>query len=191
MAGEITKTTRTTNADATPGTNTDARLAKARTVTGLDKHEFAAATELEAADTKIFNIDLPSNAIIKDVEIYNDDLDTSCSPTLTLDVGLVAKEKHTSTTGGTDTTHAADALIDVDLLVDGSTEGQTANTTWTSLIPDSGTFGPDDCDKAVWELLGYDEDPKTTYRVALTSAAAAAALAAAADCGLRVTYLVD
>lgn len=188
MAGEITKTTNATNADASPAVT---RKAVKRVRIGHDTHSFAAATELEAADTKVFDIDLPSNAVLVDVEIYNDDMDTGCAPTLTLDVGVVAKEKHTSITSGAETSHDADSLIDVDLFVDGSTEGQAANTVWTSLTPDSGTLGPEDAEKAIWELLGYDEDPKTTYRVALTSAAASSALSAAADCSLRVTYLVD
>lgn len=191
MAGEVTKTTRVTNADATPAITSEARHVAGTLKQGHDKHSFAAATELEAADTKIFDIDLPSNAIVCSVEMLNDDMDTGCAPALVLDVGVVAKVKHTSVTSGTETTHSPDDVISSDLLVDGSAEGQSANTAWTTLALDTTNFAAGSADKQVWELLGYDSDPKTTYRVGLTSQVASSALASAADCELRVTYRVD
>lgn len=187
MAGETTKSTRLTATQA--GTKTDARKARAREVTALDV-EAIAATELETADVTIFDIEIPTHAIVTEVAIYNDDLDSNCAPALAIDVGFVAGAAFTSTTSGTDTRHDEDDMLDADALVDGATDAQAATTKWTPLAFDATTFGPDDCNKAIWEVLGYDEDPRTTVRVAVTMATAAAT-AAAGDLGLKVKYLVD
>lgn len=190
MAGETQKTTALTNTQA--GTTRDARLAKAKTVTALDTHQFAAATELEAADVLVTDINIPSNAIVIDISIQNDDLDThACSPTLVMDYGLSAAEAYTSTTSASDTNHAIDALVDADLFVDGSTAERAASTNWVSLTPDATTFGPEDRLKPVWSLLGYDNDPKTKFNLCVVSQAASAALGTAGDLSIKVTYLVD
>lgn len=191
MAGETQKTTAVTNAQASSSTQRDARLSKAKAVVAHDTHQFAAATELEAADRIIFHIEIPSNAIMGDIEVHNDDMDTHACPTLAVDFGVAAGEDYKSKTSGTVTKHAEDDDIDADLFVDGVTTLQAATTSFTKLVPDSGTLGPEDRLKPIWELLGYDEDPKTFYRLSMTSATAAAALGSAADLAVRVTYYVD
>jgi hypothetical protein len=157
----------------------------------MDTHSFAAATELEAADNKLFDIALPSNAIVLDIATFHDDMDTHACPTLVVDIGVAAREDYTSTTSSSDTKHSEDDIIDADLFVDGATDFQAAVTTFTSLTPDATTHGADDRLKPIWELLGYDEDPKTTYNLVLQSQAASAALSSAADCTLKVEFLVD
>jgi hypothetical protein len=157
----------------------------------MDTHQFAAATELEAADNLIMDLPIPSNAIILDVSSFHDDLDTDGSPTLVVDIGVAAREAYTSTTSSTETKHDKDDIIDADLLVDGATGFQAAVTAFTSLTPDASTHGAEDRLKPVWELLGYDEDPKTTFNIVVQSQAASAALAAAGDLALKVEYLVD
>ena len=189
MAGETQKTTALTNRDS--GTLRDNRLAGGRMRVGMDSHQFAAATELEAGDNLIMNIPLPSNAIVLDISHHNDDMDTDGTPTLVVDIGVAAREDYTSTTSSTDTKHSADDIIDADLFVDGATGFQAATTNYTSLAPDSATFGPEDRLKPIWELLGYDEDPKTTFNIVVQSQAAAAALGSAADLVIKVEYLVD
>ncbi len=189
MAGETTKTTALTNTQS--GLKKEARLSGGKTVTAMDSHQFSAATSLEAGDHLITNIAIPSNAIVTDIAIHNDDMDTDACPTLVLDFGVAAGADYTDITSGSSTKHSEDDIINSDLFVDGSTTGQAATTNFTSQTPDSGTFGPEDRLKPVWELLGYDEDPKTTFRLSMTSQAAAAALGSAADIAIKVTYLVD
>ena len=190
MAGETQKSTALTN--RLNGIKRASRLASGSLKQSRDHHQFAAATELEAADNLIMDIAIPSSAVIVDIEQHNDDLDThACAPTLVLDFGLAAREDYTSTTSSSDTQHKADDIIDADLLVDGSTTGRAATTNWTSLAPDSGTFGPEDQLKQVWELLGYDKDPHTTFNLVVQSQAASAALGTAGDFAVRVTYAVD
>ena len=74
MAGEITYDSELTSVLA--GLKSDGRLTKSAEITAIAHHQFAAATELEAADTKIMNICLPTSAIITEIALYNDDLDT-------------------------------------------------------------------------------------------------------------------
>jgi len=189
MAGELQNTT--AYASVLLSKKVPARLHKGHMMVGRDHHQFAAATELEAGDVLRTVISVPSNAIIDDILIYNDDMDTDGTPTVTLDVGVFAMSDFVSVTSGTETTHSKNAVVDADLFVDGSTAGQAATTNWTSLLPDSSTLGPEDSLKMVWELLGYDLDPQTDLGICVTSAAAATALAAAADFSIKVHYVVD
>ena len=187
MAGETQKTTAKTNADA--GTIRDARKDMAKVRDATDKHQFAAATELEAADKLITNIALPSNSIVRKIEIKNDDMDThACSPTLVMDIGLAAGDRGETVTSGTATMREKGDILSTDALVDGSTTARAANTTWTELALD-GAVGTHD--KELWEVLGYDKDPHIRFNVVVTSQAASAALSAAADLEVRVEYVTD
>ena len=190
MAGETQKTTALTNRDSE--TLRAARLVNGKTVTAMDTHQFPTTATLEAGDNLIMNIPIPSNAIIQEIAMYNDDLDThACAPTLVIDIGVAAAKDYTDITSGTSTKHLKDAIIDSDLFVDGDTTGRAATTKWTALGLDSATFGPDDALKQVWELLGYDSDPKTVFNIVVQSQAASAALSAAGDMAIRVIYSVD
>ena len=190
MAGETQKSTALTAAQAGSSTFREARLSRGKLVVAHDTHSFAAATELETADRIIFHLEIPSNAIFGELSIMNDDLDTGTG-TLVADFGLAAGEDFTSVTSSTATKHAEDDALDEDLLVDGDTTVATATTIFTRLTPDPTTLGPEDRLKPVWELLGYDEDPKTLFRVSMTAQVAANALAAAADLAIRLEYYVD
>jgi hypothetical protein len=187
MAGETSKTLIRTDFDNKK--KVMARLVRGRAMEAREYHAFT-ATQLEAADVLLTGIKIPSNAILSEILMYNDDLDSNACPTLAFDIGLYATAKFISTTSSTDTTHAADAVLDADLFVDGDTTAQAATTKLTSLALDSGTCGPDDLYKSMWELLGYDNDPRTEFGVVIT-AATAAATAAAGDMVLVVRYVVD
>lgn len=189
MAGETQKSSALTSRNS--GTLREARLNSGKLRVGMDTHQFAAATELEAADNLILDIPLPSNAIVLDIATFHDDMDTHACPTLVVDIGVAAREKYTSVTSGSATKHSEDDIIDADLFVDGATTFQAAVTAFTSLTPDSGTFGAEDRLKPIWELLGYDADPHTSFNLVVQSQAAAAALGSAADMTIKVEYLVD
>lgn len=183
-------TTKTSNLQETQdGKAVAARLSKANILVGRDKHAYTAG-QLAVNEVLLTNIKLPSNAIVESVSIYNDDLDSNVTPTLALDFGLAAAEKFTSVTSGAKTKHAQDDILDADAYVDGAADAQAATTKYTALALDSATFGPDDADKACWEVLGYDEDPKTEFLIAVT-VATGAATAAAGDMAIKVQYFVD
>lgn len=167
------------------------RVCGANPVVQFDNHQYADTTELEANDTTIFEIVLPSSAIMGDIEIHNDDLDTGACPTLALDVGVAAARDYVSKTSGARSQHRVDDLIDTDLFVSADTTAQAATTTFTALAPNSTTFGPENRLKPIWELLGYDYNPNTEFRLTITSSTASSALASAGDLAVRVTYYVD
>lgn len=181
MAGETTKTTLRTNADS--GLKSDARLGEGRLRVGRDYHAYGTG-ELEATDKLLTNIYMPSNAILSEVLVGNDDLGT----TLTIDIGLYAKEKFISTTSGSETIHAVDSILDADLLVDGASLAD-ASLKLTSLNLDAGTAGMDDLHKPLWELLGYDFDPRTYFGIAVT--VASSGTPAAGDVQFEARYLID
>ena len=191
MAGETQKTTRLTSRDSK--IVGDARLVAAKLKVTQDNHQFAAATELEAADVLILDMPVPSNAIVKSIAHINDDLDThACAPTLVVDIGVSARDDYVSVTSSSETKHVKDDLIDADLFVDGNTAFRAATTDWTeTAAKDATTFGPEDRSKPVWELLGYDSDPKTVFNICFVAQAASATLGSAGDMQLRVEYTVD
>lgn len=187
MAGETTKTVKLTAHQA--DTKSNSRLTRGREVCAMDYHAYTAA-ELEAADVLITAIEVPSNAIVTEIALYNDDLDSNATPTLATDIGLAAGQDFTSVTSGAKTKHTEDDVLDADLFVDGSTTLQAATTSFTVQAFDSVTAGPDDIYKAAWELLGYDKDPGVNFRLCITQAAAAAT-AAAGDVVIKCKFKVD
>jgi len=187
MAGETTKTTNLTNIEA--GQKVDARAFGSNLRVARDYHAYTTG-ELEAADVLETSMLLPSNAIVDEIFVYNDDLDADGSPALAIDIGVAAYQDFISTTSSTETKHSDGDVLDADLFVDGATDLQAATTKFTSLALDSGTMGPDDAYKAIWQLLGYDEDPRTIFQVVVT-VATAAATAAAGDVVFKVHYSVD
>jgi len=187
MAGETSKTVVRTARDS--DIKSEARLSKGKLVEAVDYHSYL-TTELELADALLTEVRLPSNAIISEVLLYVDDLDTNATETLAMDFGLYAVHKFTSVTSGTKTIHAKDSVLDADLLVDGDITAQDGNTKSESLALDAATAGPDDLYKAVWELLGYDVDPHTEFGLVVTCAVAAAT-AAAGDAKFTIRYAID
>ncbi len=175
--------------DQQAGTIQDARLIKARVRSAIDTIAVL-TTDIDAADILLYAIDLPSNAHGIDIDVYNDDLDSNCCPTLTVDIGLYAAQDFTSDTSGTLTKHLEDAALDIDVFVDNSTVLQAATTGYTRQALDSATYGPDDVLKPLWELLGYAVDPKVKFRVAMTIGTVAAT-AVAGDISMRVRYQLD
>ena len=189
MAGETLKTTALTNRNS--GTLREARLAQGTVRMAMDTHQFASlAAGLEVGDVLIMDLPIPSNAIIIEIAMHNDDLDTTGTD-LVQDFGLAARESFESITSSTVTKNVEDDILDADLLVDGSTDGQAATTVFTVLTPDSATHGPEDRLKPAWELLGYDEDPKTIFNVCVTSQVATAGQSGTPDMAIRVLFVVD
>lgn len=182
MAGETTKTATLTSVQADDGYKVEEREPR----DDVAVLTFAAG-ELEAADVKLTSIKIPSNAIVIDVLSRHPDLDTNCSPALAVDIGLYAAENFVSVTSGTKTRHSRNDVLSADALIDGSTAFQAAVTTYGSLVPDATTFGPDDAEKELWEILGYDSDPHTEFLIGFKSTTAAAT-AGTGSVALRVIY---
>ena len=185
MAGETTKTASLTRVET--GKMNNASVNSRKLCVRQDVHAVTTA-ELQLADVMLFDIKIPSNAVIRAVEVFNDDLDGDASPALTLDIGLVADIKFEKVVSGVKSFVAAGAEVDIDLLVDGSTVGQAATVKWTEQNLPAATLHAGNANKEVWQILGYDKDPNTEFRVAV-KAATAAATAAAGDLAVAVHFL--
>lgn len=121
---------------------------KNRNTVHISVDNFAVATtDAEAAD-QIHLLHIPTNAILNRVSILNDTLDSVAD--LVVDLGFYDKDG---------------VVVDKDVLVDGSTEFQTANTSWVDLYrPTVLTVGD-----RVWEVAGVASvDPVEDYILALT-----------------------
>jgi hypothetical protein len=182
-----TKTSNLTDAQGKAGKNVPNRIAKGQMVEAKDLHAYTAG-QLALNEVLLTNVKIPSNAIVSEVLIYNEDLDTGAA--LAMDFGYAASQKFRSFTSGVVTVHEADDILDADALVDGATDAQAATTSYTSLALDAVTRGPAQAHEAVWETLGYDKDPNTEFVLAITIATGAGT-PAAGSLAVMVRYSTD
>lgn len=161
MAVVNTKSTEITNADATPATLNNPGLAKGTLLSVAGTVETGATD----SDNSVYRlVRVPSNAILRSVKLFNDDLDTNVSPAIAADVGVY----QTAANGG--------AVVDRDILATVITALQGAVITGTEL-----RFEVDDIADAqhrLWEVLGLTADPQRDYDICLTIETVAATPAA-------------
>ena len=155
---------------------------KGRIKTVIDQDAIATTSIDEAGDKMLFG-PIPSNAVILDVLVKNDDLDSNCCPALTIDVGLAysgigGTQKKDGNTSGT--------AVDVDCFATAATTLQSANTGWTSLRSEADDIV--DTDLEAWQVGGLSTDPGGELYVSITTETAAGT-AAAGDIVLRVDYI--
>jgi hypothetical protein len=136
----------------------------------------------EIGDVMLF-CPVPSNAVILDVVLYNDDLDSNGSPALAANVGL-----YYSGVGGSQKKdgNVSGTVIDADCFGTAVTTLQAANVAGTSL-----RFEADNIiniKKEAWEVAGLTADPGGWFYVGLT-VTTVAATAVAGDIVVKVEYL--
>lgn len=137
-------------------------------------------------DDIIMMAEIPSNAKIKSIKLYNDDLDSNGSPTLKTDVGIYnGNVKFTSSAG---TSYDAEGVIDRDCYGTVMTTLQAANTSGVEVRYE--TLGIETVGNFMWEDAGLPEDPGKMLRIALTIETVAAT-AAAGDITMVVEYIVN
>ena len=177
------KSVEITNMDSTPRT-----LAEVGNVHGKMRvwaDTIAAGTGDIDNDDVIMMAEVPSNAKIMSIKLYNDDLDSNGSPSLATNVGLYnGTTKYTI--GGTTT--EASAVIDEDCYATAITTLQAANTAGVEVAFEARNVNA--IANHAWEDGGLSEDPKVPLRVALTMSNVAAT-AAAGDITMVVTYVTD
>ena len=122
--------------------------------------------------------EVPSNAKILSIKIFNDDLDSGGSPALATDVGVYMGPIKTSS-------YAANAVIDRDCYATASAVLQAAVLTGTEVAFEVRNVNA--IANFVWEDAGLSSDPGVPLRIALTMETAAAT-AAAGDITMQVTY---
>lgn len=156
---------------------------KGRIKTVIDQRAVVGATELDDAGDMILFGPIPSNAILLDFLVKNDDLDANACPTLEGDFGLVysgigGSQSRDGNTIGTE--------IDFNVFADASTILQGANLDYVSVRNVTDDIA--ELKKEAWEVGGLSSDPGglfyLSYRVGT-----ATATAANGDIVVRVDYI--
>ena len=177
------KSVEITNMDSTPRT-----LAEVGNVHGKMRvwaDTIAAGTGDIDNDDVIMMAEIPSNAKVMSIKIFNDDLDSNGSPSLATNVGLYNGTTKFTISG---TTTEASAVIDEDCYATATTTLQAANTAGVEVAFEARNVNA--IANFAWEDGGLSEDPKVPLRVALTISNVAAT-AAAGDITMVVTYVTD
>ena len=176
------KSVEITNLDATPRTTLEAASAGGKLRVWMDT--IAVGTGDLDNDDIIVMAQVPSNAKIVSLRIYNDDLNSGSG---THNVGLYNGPQAYTISG---TTTDAAAVIDEDCYATDSDAFQAATTVTTGVeeylvevrnINSIANF--------VWEDGGISEDPKVPLRIAITMSATGTAVAG--DITMVVLYTVD
>ena len=124
-------------------------------------------------DDVLMMVQIPSNAKVLSIKLFNDDLDSNGSPTLAANVGLYKVD-------GT--------VVDEDCYATAITDLQAANTGGVEVAFEARNINA--VSNFAWEDGGLSSDPAEPLRIALTMSNVAAT-AAAGDVTLIVTYVVD
>ncbi len=184
MAATTVKSTQITNIEANPIVVDDRKTEGARSPYVRIGEIEAATTSLDEANDTILMVPIPSHAIVTNIQALNDDLDSNCTPTLTLDCGLYysGKDGDQRKDGNTSGT-----VIDQDNYTPtASTIFQGANTTWANLF--QAPSDVKDINTEAWSSAGLTADPGGTLYVGLR-VVGTAATAAAGGIVLKVEYL--
>lgn len=140
-------------------------------------------TDFDADGDILYMAEVPSNAKISSIILFNDDLDSGT--TSVANVGLYnGGTKFTS--GGT--SYAADALISEQAYASLITTLQAANTSGVELAFEARDINA--VNNYVWEDAGLTEDPRVPFRIALTQTATVAG-DQAGDVTMIVRYVVE
>ena len=171
-----------TKLDATPRTTLEAASGGGKLRVFMDT--IAAGTGDLDNDDIIVLAQVPSNAKLTSIRIYNDDLNSGSG---TFNVGLYNGPQAYTISG---TTTDAEAVIDEDCYATDSDAFQAATTVTTGteeLITDTRNINA--IANFVWEDGGLAEDPKVPLRIAITMSATGTAVAG--DITMVVQYVVD
>jgi hypothetical protein len=156
---------------------------KGRIKTIIDQRAVDASAEMNEANDMILFGPIPSNAVILDVRVMNDEIDSNACPTLEGDWGLVysgigGSQAEDGNTIGTE--------VDYNVFADASTVLQNAATSWASVR--AATDDIVDVDKEAWEAGGLSADPGGLFYLSFR-VGTAAATAADGDIVVRIDYI--
>jgi len=170
MAAGTLKSVNVTNIESSPITVLEKKARKELVV--VDKVAVATGNTDDVGDVILFG-PIPSNAVIKDIKVLNDDLDAHATPTLAVDIGL-----HYSGVGAGQVAlgKVSGNAVDADCFATAATVLQTASVTGNSV-----RFEADDIvdiTKEAWEVGGLSADPGGMFWIGMTVTAAAATGAA-------------
>lgn len=141
--------------------------------------QLVATTSIDEVGDVVVFTELPWNALVHSVRIFNDDLDSHSTPTLAVDVGLFKMTK-----AGTVT------VLDADAYASAITTLQAANTVGVNVCFESGVKDIDvtDLNKRVFEDAGLTAEPTDGFCLLGLTVTTAAATAVAGDVLIVVAY---
>lgn len=150
----------------------------ASTVHSIDVSQLAATTSIDEVADIILFCELPWQAHIQSIKIFNDDLDSHGTPTLEVDVGLYKMLKDGTVT-----------VLDADAYASAITTLQAANKVGVEIAFESGVKDIDSTDSAkrVFEDAGLTAEPEGFCLLGVT-VTGAAATAAAGDIHFKILY---
>lgn len=147
-----------------------------------------AADDLNADGDAVILCQVPSNARIVRIEIFNDDLDSGTDSAI--NIGVYNGGEQFNDTDGSATLYAADAVIDEDAYQSTSpvlravSDGGGNNFAFGASLRRNAPL------KQAWEDCGLTSDPGVPLRIAVTQTATVGG-AQAGDLGMIVTYVTD
>lgn len=146
-----------------------------------------AADDLNADGDAVILCQVPSNARITSIRVYNDDLDSGTNSSV--NIGVYNGNEQFNDTDGSQTLYAANAVIDEDAFAASQTFLQTLTVTGIELAFNKAgrRLAPL---QAVWEDAGLTSDPGVPLRIALTQTATVSG-AQAGDVVMVVQYVTD
>ena len=155
---------------------------KGRVKTVLDQRAYT-STETDDANDAVLYGPIPSNAVITELSIKNDDLDSNCCPTLAVDIGLVysgrgGNQKLNGNTIGT--------AVDTNCFATLATTLQAANTVWADVRSEADDIV--DTDLEAWQVGGLSADPGGLLYINVT-VTTGAATAASGDVVMKIEYI--
>jgi len=180
MTATTVKSENITNVESSPVSALDRKKGRKKII--IDQDAIATTSIDETADIMLFG-PIPSNAVITDIKILNDDLDSHACPTLAVDCGL-----YYSGIGGTQVINGntSGTAVDVDCFASAATSLQAANTTWTSVRYEADDIV--DVKKEAWSVGGLTSDPGGLLYVGF-KVTTVSATPAAGDIVLCVEYI--
>jgi len=146
-----------------------------------------AADDLNADGDAVILAQVPSNARITSIEIYNDDLDSGTDSVV--NIGVYNGDQQFNDTDGSATLYAADAVIDEDAYASAITQLQAGSGVGNNyaFYQDLKKSAPL---QSIWQDAGLTSDPGVPLRIAITQTAAVAG-AQAGDIAMVIQYVID
>lgn len=178
MTATTIKSENITNLEASPIVALDRKKGRIKTI--IDQDSVPVTSIDDVGDVVLFG-PIPSNAVILDLLVLNDDLDTGTA--LEGDWGLFY-----SGIGGTqkEDGHTSGTVIDANCFSDADTGLRAAVTAWESKRFDTDDIV--DVKKEAWEVAGLSADPGGLLYIGFT-VGTAAGTAQAGDVVVRVDYI--
>lgn len=180
MAAGTKKSDNITNIETAPISVLDKKIGVQKVM--IDECEVATTNIDDVGDIILFGT-IPSNAVIKSIKIFNDDLDSHATPTLAADVGLYYSGIGNVVSGVKKT---SGQVVSANCIGTAITTLQAANVSGAELRFEAANI--DTIDKEAWELGGLSADCGGQLFIGLTLTAAAAT-GAAGGIKLVVEYI--